>query len=196
MAKHCDYRQLMEHLSKLISDKRSGTLYIKSDDDHAGMISLRDGHIISMFCQSQHGQPAIEQIRKMSGATCRFDPNAPGIDSGECPSTPEILRVLAPGGPESLEIPAAGEASASPAAVPKALEDLLAQLRMGLQNRIGPIATMVMDQALAESGRIEQANQVKALIDRLTREIDDKREASSFATEARSSLRKAVESAD
>ena len=92
-------------------------------------------------------------------------------------------------------MPAASKASAAPAASPKALESLLAQLRTDLQTRIGPIATMVMDQALAESGRIEQANQVKALIDRLTREIDDKREASSFASEARSSLRKAVESA-
>lgn len=187
MGQHHDCRWLWELLSELVAERRSGTLYVKSDDAHAGMISLREGEIINILYRSELGAPAVELIRQAGGGTCRFDASAPGVKSGECPPTAEILRALAPTGQGTVNRSAdaprhvGGEAT---------LQGFLSDLSGHLQSYIGPIASMVVKDAVAEMGQLERIDRAESLISRLMEEIDDQGDAASFLSAARESLNK------
>jgi len=195
VGEHYDYPELWELLRKLVAAKQSGTLFIKSDDAHASMISLRQGEITSIFHQSKQGQPAMEALRQIAGGTYRFDPNATGIASGKCPPTPEILRALAPDGPRPADVSAGTDSDAAPLVDEAALETFLIELKEHLQAHLGPIAPMLLEETLAQSGKPGRTDQARSLIDRLAEEIEDEKEASAFVGAARDSLRKAFGSA-
>jgi len=193
MGQHYDCRRLWELLSELVAGRRTGTLYIKSDDAHAGVISLREGEVISILYRSRFGTPAVELIRQVTGGTCRFDANAPGMKAGQCPPTPEILHALAPPGQNTVN----GSAEATRRLGDKAaLQGFLNDLNGHLQCHIGPIAAMVLEGAVQEMGQIERIDQAKSLISRLMGEIEDEGDASSFLTAALQSLSKAQGNAD
>ncbi len=187
MGQHYDCRRLWELLSELVAERRTGTLYITSDDAHAGMISLRDGKITSLMYHTQFGAPAVELIRQVSGGTCRFNPSATGPKSGECPSTAEILRALAPTSRNMVNGPAEAPGHVDDKV---ALQGFLNDLSRLLQSHIGPIASMVVEDVVAEMGQLERIDQGKTFISRLMTEIDDEGDASSFLSAALESLNK------
>jgi len=188
MGQQYDCRRLWELLSELVAEGRSGTLYIKSDDAHAGMISLREGEITSILYRSRFGAPAVELIRQVRGGTCRFDSSATSVTAGKCPPTQEILRALAPPGQNTVN----GSAEATRRVGDKAaLQGFLEDLSGHLQSHIGPIAAMVVEGVVQEMGRFERIDQAESLISRLMGEIDDEGDASSFFSAAQDALKKA-----
>jgi hypothetical protein len=82
MGQQHDCRWLWEPLSELVAERRTGTLYIKSDDAHAGMVLLSEGEIVSFMYQSKFGAPAVELIQQVSGGTFRFDATGRGLKAG------------------------------------------------------------------------------------------------------------------
>jgi len=187
MGQHYDCRRLWEMLNELVTEARTGTLYIKSDDAHAGMISLRNGEVVGILYRSRFGAPAVELIRQVTGGTCRFDANAPGVEAGACPPTLEILHALAPPGQSAVN----GSAEATRRMGDKAaLQGFLNDLSGHLQSHIGPIAAMVLEGAVQEMGQLRRIDQAKSLITKLMGEIDDDGDASSFLSDALDSLSK------
>jgi hypothetical protein len=187
MGQQHDCRWLWEPLSELVAERRTGTLYIKSDDAHAGMVLLSEGEIVSFMYQSKFGAPAVELIQQVSGGTFRFDATGRGLKGGECPPTGEILHALAPRGQNAVS----GSVEAARHVHDKAtLRDFLGDLSQQLQSYIGPIATVVVKDAVAELGPIQRVDQAEALISRLMRDIDDQGDASSFLSAALKSLSK------
>lgn len=188
MGQQYDCRWLWELLSELVAERRTGTVFIKSDDAHAGMVLLSEGEIVSIMYRSEFGAPALELIRQVSGGTCRFNAGAQGVKGGECPPTGEILHALASRGQNTVS----GSADAAQHVDDKAtLQGFLSDLSQHLQSYIGPIAPMVVKDAVAEMGQLQRADQAESLISRLMGEIDDQGDASRFLSAALKSLSKA-----
>ena len=188
MGQRCDRHRLWELLGELVAEKRSGTLYIRSDDAHAGVISLREGEVVSILYRSELGEPAVELIRQISGGTCRFDTSAPAITGAECPPTAVILDALAQPGQGTGK--GLADAAARHMGDKADLQKFLRDLSGHLKTFIGPIAPVVVKDAVAEMGQLDRIDQAESLISRLMGEIDDQHDASSFLSAALDSLSK------
>ncbi len=189
MGQRCDRHRLWELLGELVAENRTGTLYIRSDDKHAGVISLREGEIVGILYRSELGAPAVELIQQISGGTCRFDTSAPAaVEGAECPPTAVILDALAqPGQPTGKGL---AEAAARHVGDKANLQKFLSDLSGHLKTYIGPIAPVVVKDAVAEMGQLDRIDQAESLISRLMGEIDDQHDASSFLSAALDSLNK------
>ncbi len=192
MGQDYDGRRLWELLSELVAQRQTGTLYIKSDDAHAGMILLEEGEIVSVMYRSEFGAAAVELLQQGSRGTCRFDAGGLGVKAEECPPTTEVLRALAPPGQTTV----GGLAGAArPVGGNVSFQGFLTELSGHLQSHIGPIASMVVNGAVEEMGRLERIDQAESLISRLMGEIDDQDDASAFLSAALDSLKKVQGSA-
>jgi hypothetical protein len=187
MPKILPYSQLLKVLTNLVDKKTSGTLFIRSDSNHAITIALNAGKIHAMYFGAKRGRKAIPLISEISAGSYRFEASDFIENSHDLPPTQEILGLL-------REPKAAGKAattsSTPPAGKDKKVREeqktiLCQQLKALLSEHIGPIAEIIFDDIAEEVGNFCATPQLTHdLINKLSEEIGDGAEVEQFRSKA------------
>lgn len=186
MEDYLTFSQLLELLTELVDERRSGTLFIRSEANHVITIGLEEGQIIALLYGAKRGQNAIPLICQINTGRYRFESDVLSGIHQELPTTPEILNQLR----SRDSIPAANEVLRDTIPTGSGIstekrDRLCRQLKELLGNYLGPIAQMVFDDAVAESGAFYATpDQAKAFIQKLTLDIDNPREVEDFRNKA------------
>lgn len=166
---------LVDELRRLHRQRRTGTLFIATDDNHLLRAGLQDGEIISLSFRNRRGADALNPARQIRTGRARFEPGMLMSCHGQqpLPSTPELLDYLSGGGaPPAAAPPETGGLSERQR---KVLEEELAEF-------IGPMAAIVCAEHLQGASDLETA------LAALASEIANADHARRFQTQARSRL--------
>lgn len=180
------FDQLLDLLTELVDTHKSGTLFIRSACNHVITIGLDKGRINALFYGAKRGQNALHLINQISSGSYKFETNNLVGVNQELPSTSEILNLLRAGsiGSPATELTSAPEQK--PVGISKEKRDRLCrQLKELLNEYLGPIAQMVVDDALATSGEFYATpKQAQDFIDELAMDIDNANEVEAFRNKA------------
>lgn len=151
--------ELVAEVSRLATEGATGTLFVRTTDDHTARLVLQDGTLVGIAYRATRGVDAIPLLQNITGCTIEFTAGFvfPISATEKLPQTRDLLRRLSdPGAPTAEEL-AEDEARAA------ALENLLAEF-------IGAYASHVMQEITAgsQSSRLDWS----AAIDRMATEVD------------------------
>ncbi len=180
------FRRIVEMVREFCTQRRTGTVFIVSDDNRMAQVHLESGNIVALLCRGRRGQEALAGMRTMRAARLRFDDNYLTADSAEQFNTSEVLELLTGGVParsravERVAPPSVAPAPAKAAGTgPSTLTPAqAATLERILVQYIGPMGEIVCADHAAQAGN------AKALIGLLAEEVPDKAQAAAFASEA------------
>lgn len=166
-------------------------MFIRSQCNHAITFSLDAGRIYAIYHGPRRGRSAILLINQITGGSYRFDAAGPGRPPQELPSTAEILEQLktaqAGAVAQGVSSPADGTSTISAEQkhrICQELKDLLAQ-------HLGPIAEMVFDDTVDETGNFcSTPKRTQELIAKLADDIGDPEEIVQFRKEAHRTIEK------
>lgn len=179
------FRRIVEMVREFCTQRRTGTVFIVSDDNRMAQVHLESGNIVALLCRGRRGQEAVAGMRTMQAARLRFDDNYLTADDNERFDTNKVLELLGGGSDHQR----AAERAAAPVAPPQqaqaapegpgtvtqaqatTLEHILIQY-------IGPMAEIVC------ADHVAQAGNVRALIAVLADEVPDKAQAAQFVRDA------------
>ena len=172
------FRRIIEMVREFCSQRRTGTVFIVSDDNRMAQVHLESGNIVALLCRGRHGQEAVAGMRTMQAGRLRFDDNYLTASDAERFDTHALLELLGAGtagAARTAERPAPVPAPAASGAVTPAQAAALEQC---LVQFIGPMAEILC------ADHVAQAANVPALIAVLADEIPDKTQAARFTREA------------
>ncbi len=180
------FSQLLDLLTDLIDQKQCGTLFIRSESNHAITIGLDKGRIYVLFYGAKQGRNAIPMIGQIASGSYKFETNILTGINQELPSTPEILNQLRT---RTSSDPAhelfSGTNRLDTGISEEKRVRLCTQLKGLLAEYLGPIAQIVFDDAVKESGVFYATpEQAKVFINKLTLDIDNAREVEEFRNKA------------
>jgi hypothetical protein len=183
---HLTFSQLLDLLTDLVDERRSGTLFIRSDSNHVVTVGLEKGRIIALFYGARRGTNAIPLICQIGAGSFRFESDVLSGVHQELPATSGILNRLRARDDIKPAHPAVSGAPPAGSGISREKRDRLCrQLQELLGDYLGPIAQMVFDDAVAESGAFYATpEQAKAFIHKLTLDIDNPREVEEFRNRA------------
>ncbi len=171
------YQQLMQELKKLCADKRTGTMFITTDDNHSARFALQKGRIVACAYTLKKGYDALPLIQQIkSGAFAFADGVFSGMDELPLPETEVMFEVL--GGSADGGNRAAGGArqagnetgsGASFIDMNAAIKDIELELAV----YVGPIADIICEEHFEEAGEISDVSDVVRLVETIASEIDD-----------------------
>lgn len=183
------WSELLQELIRMCNERRTGTLFIATNDNRLARIALKDGAIAAVEFQRKQGIAAIQLMKSILAGTWRFNDElmlVSGVQS--LPATSGLLRMLAersgsdaafsahdvmpPLGPTSIS-------QAPNAATPKQrfsfvdVSELL-QIKELITTEliaiIGPMGKLVSEDHLAE---LTDRRSVMMAIEKIAAEIDD-----------------------
>lgn len=170
-----DYQELIENLSKLSQEKRTGTAFITTMDNHSARFSFYEGNITSCHFGPKKNYDAIPLIKQID--KCRFK-FADGIfddmhDIG-LPNNSDVFDMLA---------------SYTDNEAVKSIEkhDNLyhheKEIAKLLADYIGPFATMICHE-LFDGKKNFSSEELKQIIGELSMEVDDMEKRAEFKNKA------------
>nr|MDQ2693997.1 hypothetical protein [Pseudomonadota bacterium] len=128
---------LVDELRRLHRQRRTGTLFIATEDNQLLRAGLQDGEIISLSFRNRRGADALNPARQIRAGRARFEPGMlmPCHGQQPLPPTPQLLDYLSGG-------------DAPPAAAPPVSGGGLSELQRTvleeeLADAIGPMAAIV-----------------------------------------------------
>ncbi len=164
-----DYHQLMGALRRFCDEKRTGTMFITTAENHAARFVLRQGEITFLAFRSKRGPDALPFLQKISRG--RFAFSSEVLEQGETaalPPTRDLLALLA-GEDRAPAAPARPSPSIDTARLERAqrvIEPLLAEF-------LGPIAGVICREYLLKASSLSQANDLRDVIEAISKEIRD-----------------------
>lgn len=178
------FLRIVEYIRQLCAQRRSGTVFVVSDDNRMAQVRLEDGEIASLLCRNRRGLEALGIMRGMQNARLRFDESYIARAEKDNLSTQAILDDLFCVAPSVLS---RIQESAPPAAVPAPAvgeqhklvltSEVRATVQRVMTQYIGPMAEIVCDD------HFEQAGNVRALVQLLAGEISVPEQAARFRAE-------------
>ncbi len=162
--------ELEREVALHVRQRSTGTLFVRTVDNHWGCFVFRHGDIVSVMCRGVRGIKGLLHLRSISQCTYRFDAEALlGEDVGDLPTTEEILEQLGGGAIETLQRPI----GLSAAELKKTVIDAAVAI-------LGPIGALVSEEQFARAGMLSGMDDVEQLLRAVAREIDDPDEAQAF----------------
>lgn len=177
------FLRIVEYIRQLCAQRRSGTVFVVSDDNRMAQVHLEDGEIASLLCRNRRGLEALGIMRGMQNARLRFDESYIARAEKDNLSTQAILDDLFCVAPSVLS---RNQESAPPAVVPPPApaggeqhklvltSEVRATVQRVMTQYIGPMAEIVCDD------HVGQAGNVRALIQLLAGEISVPEQAARF----------------
>ncbi|MDH3714842.1 MAG: hypothetical protein OET44_13450 [Gammaproteobacteria bacterium] len=165
--------ELESEVARHVRERDSGTLFVRTADNHWGCFVFSEGSIVSLMCRGVRGTKSLVHLRKIAQCTYRFDAGALlGEDVVDLPSTEEILEQLGGGDIETLRRPIGLSAAELKRTVSTAAVAIL-----------GPMGALVCDEQFARAGMLAGMEDVEQLLRAIGHEIDDPDEAKAFRDE-------------
>ncbi len=176
------YSKLIAEIRRLSLEKRTGTIFITSDDSHVVRMVLNEGQIICLVFDVKHrGYDAISFIKTIKSGKLEF---AEGIfettQEISLPSTEEIFQMLY----EDDDI--------STTQVPSNIKEIIKYIKKGLAIHIGPIAIIVCDEYIEKVGHLETVGDVFAMLEVIAPEIENLEEQERFKEKIKNDVVKIV----
>ena len=165
-----EYDKLMAELAGLCASKRSGTMFIKTWDNHSARFVLDRGKIVSCNYSLKRGYDALPLLKSIKAGTYYFaDDVFSAIAEVPLPSTDEFLKQLS-----DEAFVHAPEATVR--TLPKggaALNGVLNTIKEELTRIMGPIADMIFEDYIEDHGTPENRDGIRKLIDAMSAEIGE-----------------------
>lgn len=192
MSEILPYSQILKMLTDLVDKKAVGVLSIHSDDNHAITIALESGSIHAIYFGANRGLKAISMISGISGGSCRFETSDLVGGSQELPPTNEILNLLGGSDTVSEPVPKPTSSAVDEGTINNEIKTVLCkELKDLLTEYMGPIAEIVFDDTADKVGDFCATPQLaRALINKLSDEIEETDEADRFRKKAHEVLKK------
>jgi len=150
---------------EMVAKKQTGSLLLSVRHDHArrsAIIAIDNGKIISLSYGVKRGMAALPLLQAIDTCSCKFNEmvlGRPIIDLLETNALLDAIQSSQLVIPQSIK-PSSEFTSGSGFNQIKAIEILEQQLTL----IIGPVASMILDDALEELGEITNINQFKKLV--------------------------------
>lgn len=178
MAELLDYPGLYRLVADLVAQRRTATLFGKTDANRSVMIAVQRGEIVSLICAGKRGRSAIAALRSVNALSYRIEDTAAMAGGAETPPTAEILYALRPG----VEPPAG--ATPAPTALAATQQGDGPRICQLLAEFVGPIAPVLCSEAIGAVGGLGGLTEREQVIYALAKEIDDQAEATHFIERA------------
>jgi len=176
MAEHehplLSYRELIVELQRLLSDRSVGIMFISTMDNHAIHIGVKKGQIIGCRFRFKRGADALPLILEMEAGRYSFTPGSPGPADSQLPATEQLLDMLThtkQNSPTDMPIQVANDLTE----LPNIVSDELTRY-------VGPIAAVLVEDYLDESGPVRDSGALQKLITSMASEITDERKRDEF----------------
>ncbi|NIJ91617.1 hypothetical protein FHT12_000275 [Xanthomonas campestris] len=197
---------VLRELKALALKKASGFLFVVTEENHSCIVRLNAGQIEEVVFRMLRNDEAVQRLTMVNAAKARFQAD-PGAGMGKPSLLSDDARQWlmggfeqdlggAPAGPRAPIAPARVTAAATPVAAPGAspasvgggsapderVRDALEKVAL---NYLGPIASMLCDEAWDASSDIEQ------VLNQLGANLSTPQETQKFMADARVALAKA-----
>ena len=186
MSERIDFTQFLATLRAQVESQATIYLRMVTDENHTLWIGVRAGRIESLLFGPRRGIIALHYLHTIRGGTLLLDhqihlPPTPGL-----PDTSTLLQLLdqaghATSGSSSAALP---QTAARSGLDSRHAESILARLEALLQEQVGPIAHMVIEDWLEELGGLQDEATLRRFIDGLTREVEGIGDARAFRAQA------------
>lgn len=200
MGKSLDRAGLADLVRDLNQRSETGTLIIRSHDGHAIMIVFEKGQVISLSHTSHRGLDALPEILEFSKGSYSFNPAILGHHQDNLPSAEEISEALmqtqaAGGSTSSAAQPQSGSLSEStPPPFLRDMDAFVEKIQEILAEHVGPIASLLCESTLSESGDISGEADVKKFLAHLAQDISDQADRKRFLSQAAGIIKQQIES--
>lgn len=178
MNKGIPFTQLIAELRQLCRERRTGMVFITTDDNQLAQMVLENGNIVYLFFKKQRGEGALQSLRQYKTGGLRFAPGPIPPYRSELPSAEEVLDYLQPADDEALPAPTSApteEATAPPTSGPLGLSEQNKSILLEeLTELIGPMAIIVCQEKLRSSYDLQTT------IDALSSALPDADQATRF----------------
>ncbi|MEA3277881.1 MAG: hypothetical protein U9Q81_21875 [Pseudomonadota bacterium] len=166
--------QLLELVKELVQQKRAGTLYVHTDDNHLIIVGVEGGNIVSLICGPKQGERAIPIVRRMKTGTYRLEDGVMThrTSRSTLPSSETLLSLLSE--EETAEVRDTAW-----------VQSMLCKVLAGY---LGPIAPLVCKEAVSRAGGIDSSEKLQRVVENLAGEIDSLSEAERFRVQAQKEL--------
>ncbi|MET3132022.1 hypothetical protein AAKU55_002292 [Oxalobacteraceae bacterium GrIS 1.11] len=175
------FLRIVEQIKQWCAQRRSGTVFMVSDDNRMAQVQLDNGEIASLLCRNRRGLDALAIIRGMAHARLRFDEAYVNQGDRDNLSTQAIFDYLYDVAMNTLAsdkpAPAVGAPLAGPAAEVTLTADVRATFERVLMKYIGPMAEIVCEDYF------DQAKDMRSLVQALASEVPAPEQAAKFRAE-------------
>ena len=168
--------QLIDELQTLCAAKRSGTMFIITEENHVAQFVLRDGVIVGLTYRLLRGPAALPPLRTFPAGRYRFQTETVDRTDPELPATADLLALLVPEPASAVEPPQAEPATDTPQ-VPETVRLLIER---ELAEVVGPIAGLICQEHIAHAGHLDSPNDLVRLLEAIAIEIGDPAKAAGF----------------
>ncbi|MCX7154899.1 MAG: DUF4388 domain-containing protein [Rhodocyclales bacterium] len=172
------FPQIVEHIRQLCAQRRTGTLFLVSDDNLMAQVQLERGDIVSLMHRNRRGLDALAILGKMKNAKLRFDDAFVTPSERQNLPTQAIFDYLTGATPKIAQPVVASGSSASDVVT----AEVRATMQKILMKYVGPMAEIIC------ADHFERATDVRTLARSLADEIPDQAEAEKFAVEIAKAL--------
>ena len=173
------FLRIVENIKQLCAQRRSGTVFLVSDDNRMAQVQLENGEIASLLCRNRRGLEALGIMRGMQNARLRFDETYIAKAERDNLSTQAIFDYLCGVALNAIS----PEKEAAPSAKPAMAQDMTltpdvkAVFQRIMLKYIGPMAEIVCED------HFEQAGNMRSLVQVLASEIPGPEQAAKFRAE-------------
>lgn len=178
--------QIVKKLRQLISSQTTGTFFIKTAK-HLAVLSIKEGKIISLTFAHLRALQALQQIVKIDSGECSFKSSLMGNVQPELPSSREIIHQIEIAGANVPKHIAPAQKPLAEKLVKQknfSEDELLAGIADILLAYIGPISSMICDNAASDIGGISSLSDVERLLKILSEDISDSSQQEEFFNKA------------
>jgi len=172
------YRQLIGEVRRLCVQRKTGSVFITTSDNHSVRFALQSGAIVAISFRNQTGLEALAAIQRVLKGSLSFSSGLadPKPQAG-LPPTPELLALL-----QSAATDLADEADAGAGPVDQTLVRSRTVIETELVEYLGPMARVVVDEHLSAASNLTD------LIDSLAGELSDPEKSARFKERVRERL--------
>jgi hypothetical protein len=199
MEQRTDYLDFLIQLRRLVEQRATAILQLVTDDRHFVNVGLNKGQIVALYHGPRRGRGAIAHIRKLIGGKITMLSVLEYAPQPDLPETQDILQLLEDDDANLSMTETANQsvfAQSTLSALKSRPDDLvvldlvtqLSSVEKSLRAFIGPIAGIVMKDAIKELGAPTGWSDMIQLVDTLSAEIDDPEQARKFVEKALASL--------
>lgn len=165
---------IVEHLRGLCDQRRTGTVFLVSDENRMAQIHLDRGDIVSIIHRNKRGLDALAVLVTMKSARLRFDDSYVTTAEKHDILTNDIFGFL----DGSKPMVGASSTPPGPSGSSKLSAEIKAAMQRILTTYVGPMAEIVC------VDHFERVTDPRELVKLLASEISDKEQAAAFSKAA------------
>ncbi len=177
---------LRQEVIRLVEEERSGTLFVRTRDEHWGCFVFEKGAIVSLMCRGVRGSKSFKYLRDIDSCTFRFDAEAMlGNDGARLPGTrtiiAEVWKQFSLDGQYTGDNQNIGDSQNIGADPYAQTATGLKQVILGVAvDLLGPVGEIVCEEKFTNYGVVSGMEDVSELAARIALEFSNLEEANEF----------------